>query len=188
VERNGLAHKTRQFTVTSGFGPEHNLGVYNNSVDTIERAFIERYFLCKEGDCFRPALLVRPRAFQLPRLQEFQDIVLLHMPKLPRISRQQVVDTYRGPKRRVYEQAMLSLEVDPLDVRDSRLTSFVKLEKQDVGKAPRVINPRSPRYNLELGRYLKLAEHHYLSPSIKLSAAGRPILLLRDSMLIVVRK
>jgi hypothetical protein len=163
VERNGLAHKTRQFTVTSGFGPEHNLGVYNNSVDTIERAFIERYFLCKEGDGFRPALSVRPRAFQLPQLQEFQNVVLMHMPKLPRISRQQVVDTYRGPKRRVYEQAMLSLEVDPLDIRDSRLTSFVKLEKQDVGKAPRVINPRSPRYNLELGRYLKLAEHHYFT-------------------------
>jgi len=163
VERNGLASKIREFIVTTEFGPEHNLGVYNNNVDTIERAFTERYFLCKEGTQFRPALAVHARAFQILHMRNFQDLVCSRMPKLPRISRQQVVDTYSGPKRRVYEQAMLSLAMDPLDERDSRLTSFVKFEKQDVGKAPRIINPRSTRYNLELGRYLKLAEHHYFS-------------------------
>jgi len=53
---------------------------------------------------------------------------------------------------------MESLGRDPLVVKDSYLTSFVKFEKQDLGKAPRVINPRSPRYNLVLGKYLKFLE------------------------------
>jgi hypothetical protein len=51
--------------------------------------------------------------------------------------------------------------LDPVSELDARLTSFTKFEKLDVGKAPRLINPRSPRYNLELARYLKHAEHHY---------------------------
>lgn len=161
VHRNGTTPKTRRFVVTSGLGPNHNLGVYNNNVDTIERAFVERYFLCKEGDVFRPALHVSTSKFRGRNLTDFKDIVLRHMPPLPVLSRQQVVDAYNGSKRVVYERAMHSLYIDPLEVRDSYLTSFVKFEKQDVCKAPRVINPRSARYNLELARYLKHAEHHY---------------------------
>jgi hypothetical protein len=41
------------------------------------------------------------------------------------------------------------------------LKPFTKFEKQDLSKAPRIINPRSPRYNLVLGKYLKRAEKSY---------------------------
>lgn len=161
VHRNGVTPKTREFVVTSGFGPNHNLGVYNNNVDTIERAFTERYFLCKDGSGFRPAFEVSPSSFKDKFLTTFQDSVLSHMPNLPKMSRQQVVDAYAGPKKRVYEQALRSLLVDPLEEKDSYLSSFVKFEKQDISKAPRGINPRSARYNLELARYLKHAEHKF---------------------------
>jgi len=158
AHRNGLTSKTRKFVVANGFGQVHNLGVYNNNVSTVERAFVERYFLCKEGDTFRPALTVGSLEFHSHELQAFRRQLIAHTTRTPVASRQQIVDAYTGRKRMVYEQALVSLSRDPLTVDDARLTSFVKFEKQDIGKAPRVINPRSPRYNLELARYLKFAE------------------------------
>lgn len=161
VRRNGQSCKTREFTVITGFGPDHNLGVYNNSVDTIERAFAERYFLCKDGEGFRPAFEVGPSSYRTPEFSAFREAVMAHMPRLPVLTSQQVVDSYRGPKRRVYQQALYSLEQEALTEVDSHLSAFVKFEKQDVEKAPRVINPRSARYNLRLGKYLKHAEHRF---------------------------
>lgn len=161
VRRNGLSIKTREFTVLTGLGPDHNLGVYNNSVDTIERAFAERYFLCKDGEGFRPAFEVGPSSFKMPEFSAFRASVMSHMPNLPVLTSQQVVDSYRGPKKRVYQAALYSLERDELTELDSLLSAFVKFEKQDVEKAPRVINPRSTRYNLRLGKYLKHAEHRF---------------------------
>jgi len=83
------------------------------------------------------------------------------MPSLPVLTSQQVVDSYHGPKRRLYQQALYSLEQEPLSDIDAVVSMFVKFEKQDVEKAPRGINPRSTRFNLRLGKYLKHAEHHY---------------------------
>lgn len=153
-----MPFKPRVFRLLTGFGPEHNLGVYHNNVDNIERAFVERYFLCQEGSGFRPALPVTLDFRRDSGCKLFQDLVMHHMPILPRLSRQQVVDRYTGRKKRLYQAALESLARKPLCDQDSRLTSFVKFEKQDTGKAPRVINPRTPRYNLCLGQYLKHAE------------------------------
>jgi len=161
VRRNGQSFKQREFTVLTGLGPDHNLGVYNNSVDTIERAFAERYFLCKDGEGFRPAFKVGPSSYRNAMFNAFRHRVMQHMPNLPVMTSQQVVDTYRGPKRRLYQEALHSLEQEPLTSKDAELSAFVKFEKQDVDKAPRVINPRSPRYNLRLGKYLKHAEHKF---------------------------
>jgi len=65
---------------------------------------------------------------------------------------------YIGRKRLVYEAAAESLRVASLCERDSHLTTFVKAEKLDLSAkpdpAPRVIQPRSPRYNLEVGKYI----------------------------------
>lgn len=179
VRRNGLSSKTREFTVLTGFGPNHNLGVYNNSVDTIERAFAERYFLCNDGGVFRPAFEVGPSKFRTPELSEFRRQVLLDMPKLPVLTSQQVVDTYRGSKRLLYQNALYSLEQTELSERDSHLSAFVKFEKQDVAKAPRVINPRSTRFNLRLGKYLKHAEHKFFASINKAFGKHTPATVIK---------
>lgn len=159
VHRNGLAAKTREFVVVGGLGPDCNLGVYNNDVGGVERALLERYYFCRSGGQFRPALPVFPQAYQTASLQAFRQQFSDNMSKVPLLTRSQVVETYQGRKRRVYQEAYRSLQEDPLGTHDSKLRSFVKFEKQDVGKAPRIINPRSPRFNLVLGTYLKRAEH-----------------------------
>jgi len=137
------------------------MGVYNNNVSNIESSMTQRYFLCKDGDGYRPAFDVRASAFKTDELKEFQKIVLSNMPKLPVMTRKETVALYHGHKQVVYEKARLSLDDKPLSVEDSYLKSFSKFEKVDVSKPPRNISPRETRYNLELARYLKHAEHHF---------------------------
>lgn len=161
VRRNGLFAPFRKYVVIPEVSAPSNLGVYNNNVSTVERALVERYLLCKEGDDFRPALPVRAGAFRTPQLTAFRDDVLSHMPRLPVLSRAAAVQLFHGSKRKVYEAADASLVLDAIKEADARLAGFVKFEKQDLGKAPRMINPRDSRYNLELARFLKHSEHHF---------------------------
>lgn len=158
IRRNGERPQRRRYNIVDGFGLDHNLGVFNNGVDAIARALTERYFFCKEAGGYRRAITPIAHAYNKVHFKEFSRLVHVHMPKLPRLSRQQVVDRYTGSKRRVYEDAHLSLQRESVCERDARLNMFVKFEKQDLGKAPRGINPRDPRYNLELGRFIKHAE------------------------------
>lgn len=158
---NGKSTKTRVFTVVSGFGPNHNLGVYNNSVAAVERAFVERYFLCKHATGFEPALRPQADKFETKWFKDFRKKCLKYMPHLPVLTYEETLCLFPAKKRMVYMQALESLSrVGKVGKRDARLSSFVKFEKQDVCKAPRIINPRSPRYNLEVARYLKHFEHH----------------------------
>jgi len=161
VHRNGQTARTRKYVVLRGFGPDHNLGVYNNNVDTIERSMTERYFLCNDGGVYRPAYRVKNSSFRMVEFAKFRELVLCSMPHLPVMSRTQVVQSYRGFKKVAYERARVELSNTPLTKEDSRLKSFSKFEKVDMGKPPRNISPRERRYNLELARYLKHAEHKF---------------------------
>jgi hypothetical protein len=69
---------------------------------------------------------------------------------------------YSGRKRTIYQNAVNSLRVRRVSVKDSYIQAFVKAEKLNLDvkpdPVPRVIQPRSPRYNVEVGRYLKIVE------------------------------
>jgi len=70
--------------------------------------------------------------------------------------------SYSGSMGRRYLEAERSLRVDgPLRSSDTYLRAFLKAEKLGVGKfgKPRLIYPRSPRYNLRLASWLKPFEH-----------------------------
>lgn len=70
--------------------------------------------------------------------------------------------SYTGALRRRYLEAERSLREDgPLRRDDSFLSAFLKAEKITLTKfhKPRMIFPRSPRYNLSLASYLKPFEH-----------------------------
>ncbi|APG76556.1 hypothetical protein 2 [Hubei tombus-like virus 11] len=93
------------------------------------------------------------------------------VPIVETLTRQQVILKYTGAKRTRYEKAAISLMTKPLNKRDSYIDCFLKVEKMPHEtlkiKAPRVIQGRSPRYNLELMRYLRPIEHwFYQKPEI----------------------
>lgn len=169
---NGAARKTREWVQLSGFTENHPLGVYNNDLRTVERAFVERYFLCNYGGVFRRPVRPRPGFYRSEDMARVRLDICAAMPRLPRLTRQQVVDRYVGPKRALYARAHSSLQKESVHRGDASLHSFAKFEKQDMTKAPRIINPRSPRYNLELGRFLKHAEKAYFR-AINLAWGGR---------------
>jgi len=74
----------------------------------------------------------------------------------------ETAQSYTGALRRRYLEAERSLREDgPLGSSDYLLRAFLKAEKrhlQNVAK-PRMIFPRSPRYNLHLASWLKPFEH-----------------------------
>lgn len=76
---------------------------------------------------------------------------------------EQVLNSFSGRRRRRYEDAYRTLLVDPIVPSDARIQSFVKAEKFDPGTKcnpdPRMIQARSPRYNLVIAKYLRPVEH-----------------------------
>lgn len=79
-----------------------------------------------------------------------------------RWSHLQTANSYTGALRRRYLEAERSLREDgPLGPRDTKLSAFLKAEKIGLAKfhKPRMIFPRSPRFNLCLASWLKPLEH-----------------------------
>lgn len=135
--------------------------MFNNNLDNGYRAFAERYVLCKTESGFQPALPVRETAFQETELLDFLERVVKFVELAPIAATSDVVSAYIGPKRLTYARAEEEYFRTGLLPRHWACRSFVKFEKCALDKAPRVINPRDPVYNLILGKYLKLNEHNY---------------------------
>lgn len=70
---------------------------------------------------------------------------------------------YKGRREQLYQRAVDSLSFLAVSSRDAKLKTFVKAEKHNLSikpdPVPRVIQPRDPRYNVEVGRYLRPLEH-----------------------------
>lgn len=162
VKPSGRPEKQRQLFRYSGLGDSCILGVHNNSLANLRRGMIERVYYV-EG----PSGLVAPPQ-PLPNhfkntLSGFSRLFCTAAGRHTPITREQFLMYYRGRKLAVYQKAVDSLSENPLTPRDARLKTFVKAEKINLSKkpdpAPRVIQPRSPRYNVELGVYLRPFEH-----------------------------
>lgn len=86
-----------------------------------------------------------------------------------------------GRKRRLYERAvgrLLSGWSWPDVVRWSRIRGFIKWEKLPVEKkrlVPRLVQPRSPEYNVLLGCYTKACEHRLYSDLAEVAGDDLPV-------------
>lgn len=82
---------------------------------------------------------------------------------LQSLSREEAVSELNPAKRRRYEDALKSLRRSELTDKDAEISMFVKADKLDgIGseeRKPRAIQGRSPRYNLEIAKFLKPIEH-----------------------------
>lgn len=142
----------------NGLSPPATLGLFAGDIDTLECALLERMFFCKVGDEFLAAPHVDPSLVSSRLGPLASDIVRL-MPDYASCTLDEFPLMYQGPKKALYERAVASLADNPVGREDSISKSFVKREKCNTTKAPRVIQPRSPRYNACLGRFLKPLEH-----------------------------
>nr|UQB76123.1 RNA polymerase [Flumine tombus-like virus 1] len=160
-ERTGIS-KVRQFTHLPSIGGARKIGGANNSITNLTKGVVERIFFVKDSD----------GQFQLPpqpdpvhfnkQMRRFSEKLLVGTMSTTPWTRQQFVDSYRGRKWKNYDRAAASLNHTRLVRRDSHVKTFVKWEKHDLTAkpsfVPRVIQPRSTRYNVEVGRFLSKVE------------------------------
>lgn len=168
--------KERSVYRLSGLGSRILYGVHNNNRTNIVRAVMERvFYVTREGVSMRTP---RPAAGVFGvyglrggdtygRLAEFRRKLVRSLPVLTRIDYEQFIAMYTGRRKAVYTEAWQSLCARGICLYDATLKAFVKAEKVKLTKdefeflldpAPRLIQPRSPRFNVEVGRFIKPLE------------------------------
>ncbi len=139
---------------------ETELTTHNNSLTNLVRGVGERV-LYTDGKYTLP-IQPMPGVF-VRRLGGYRTSIARLVGRQSPVSRQCFADLYKGPRHAVYQRAVDSLAVKPVGRADARLKTFVKAEKINLrlkaDPVPRVIQPRDPRYNVEVGRFLKPVEY-----------------------------
>jgi len=93
------------------------------------------------------------------RLATFRARLIDIDPTATKMSLREVVETYLGRRRAIYDRALERLVQLGLSRQHAASIAFVKMELVNPAKAPRCIQPRDPVYNLCLGRYIKAIEY-----------------------------
>jgi hypothetical protein len=140
----------------------NNIFFYNNSLSVVLRALTERLYYVKGQDGLSFVPCPRPTAC-FSTLHYFTKSVKRSLPSLPPVwTYHEFVQSYTGSKRKVYERALENLVLRGPKRVFGYWKTFIKAEFYDGTKkkdpCPRLIQPRSPEYNIMIGRYLKPAE------------------------------
>jgi hypothetical protein len=149
--------------MVDGVSPPISFLTYNANITNLERAVNERVFYVSNNGHFEPPPRPQSGAYFADRLRVFDTALNAHLFKTTPITRQAFAGLYEGRRRVLYERAAETLlRGENIVPRDAEIRCFVKAEKVNFTAksfpAPRVISPRSPRYNVEVGRYLRPIE------------------------------
>ncbi len=173
VFKTQAGHKIRTLYQITGIMPDSPLGINNGDIDTLATAMLTRVFYCKVGnDYIEPP---KPDMKYINQsLRKFQK-QLCSFTTTP-LDLEEVVACYKGRKNKIYSNALDNLHKFGLSWKHAVSCSFVKVEKVKVTSAPRVIQPRRPEYNLELGRYIKKIEHRLYRKIAKIFGDGPTVI------------
>jgi len=162
VRRLGLT-RDRVCMRVNNVSPDIVVVPFNNDITTLERAVKERVFFVKNdsGDFVPP-----PRPSTEVFLNRMEPVKALLVPFLPVTApwnHERTVASFKGCKRRRYQNALQSMVEKPMRIEEeAKVEVFVKYEKTDrtskKDPVPRVISPRSSRFNLRIARYLRPIE------------------------------
>lgn len=166
VERPSIAPVRQRVGVTLvGLGTSVKFLIHNNSYANLRRALMERVFNVEGEGGLQPPPQPRPGVFR--RLVAAADQLVQILGTRAPVSREEFVASRPSSKKPIYQAGLESLYATPICKRDSRIDgAFVKCEKVNAKKgdpAPRIIQPRTVRYNIEVGRYLSGIEHDVYS-------------------------
>lgn len=156
--RLGAMVHVRRFFQVVGLSLPNNYLVHNSSLNNLARGVLTRVLLYKGKPTPKP-----PLGIYKERLRYFRSALLRRFSSTTPVDRQEFVEYYRGRRKTLYQRAADSLLCSSIKPRDALIKAFVKAEfinsddKPDPD--PRVISPRDPRYNVEVGRYLRPIEH-----------------------------
>lgn len=145
----------------SGTGTRVLFRACNNSLSNLLRALNERVYNTNQEGVLKPTIKPAPGVFA-ERLTDFSDKLQKVLPVLLPLSYDQFCDRYSGRRKLLYQKAVESLHATGVCIRDAVLKGFIKFEKGNIVEkedaCPRLISPRDPRYNIEVGRYIAHCE------------------------------
>jgi hypothetical protein len=161
VRSLGQPIRTRKIFQIGGWSPPIEFGVHNSSYDNLMRGLLERVFYVKRDGVFTSTPKPLEGVYS-ERLGYFKELLRRRIGRATPMRREDFPLLYQGRKRTIYQDAVESLALKKVCRDDAKLKTFVKAEKINFTSkgdpAPRVIQPRDPRYNVEVGRYLKPLE------------------------------
>nr|UQB76128.1 RNA polymerase [Flumine tombus-like virus 14] len=158
--------KHRSYVRVSRVAPNVDICPFDHKLSTLERAVKERVFFVK--DATAPGGFAPPPQPEIgyfgTKMGDFRSSLNKHVRKTAPWTYTEFVQSYEGRKRTVYEEALVELREGYGTIEeDAQVHVFIKNEKTDrttkQDPVPRVISPRSPKYNLRVGRFLKKIEH-----------------------------
>lgn len=149
--------------------PHSGLSVHNNSINNLVRGLNERVFYInnereapQKPDIRYSEIDGELLHNEFDKLHYFTDD--LSICDVTPWTLDAFVQSYTGSQRTRYQRCADSLAIEPLSKRDYRVSTFVKCEKINFAAktdpAPRVIQPRNPRFNTEIGIYVKPLEKY----------------------------
>jgi len=142
-------------------------GCHNNSAVNLIRAVNERVFYVKGPNGLVECPRGNPEAwFRLDSVsKKLAGVVLANDQGVKELTCAEFVAQCPSHKRKLYSRAAEEFERRGVVKRDCRLGSFVKFEKVEFRRSgpkqdpcPRLIQPRSPVFNVALGRYTRRVE------------------------------
>jgi hypothetical protein len=144
-----------------------NYGCHRNSLVNILRALNERVYYVKGPnglvECPKGKAVSWIRMNHISK--QLSGLVLDSNPGVKELTCKQFVEQCPAHKRVMYSHAADEYERRGIVRRDSKLNSFVKFEKVEFRSSgpkadpcPRIIQPRSPVFNVALGRYTRRIE------------------------------
>lgn len=142
--------------------PSIQYKVHNSNINAIERAMKERLLFVKDKVTGGFVCTEKPTVSFGEANHEFLSAISTHASSIAPLGNAEFLAGYKGRRRTVYENAIKSLRLKPLNRRDSYVSFFVKCEKIDFtakdDPVPRGISPRNPRYHVALGPYIRRVE------------------------------
>lgn len=152
--------KHRKYLTMSQYICDDTMVTHNHSIANLRRGVGERV-LFVDKQC-NPPQACTPGVFE-QRCGSIKRSLAARLGRQSPVTRQEFVEYYKGRRRTLYQAAADGLVLKPIRPQDSHLSTFIKAEKTNLSMkpdpAPRVIQPRRPRYNVELGKYLLPLEH-----------------------------
>lgn len=139
----------------------NNIFFYNNSMSVLLRALTERLYYVKGVDGFVPCPRPQPNIFKT--LIPFRRMLRKKLPCLPPVwTNEEFVQSYTGSKRKRYDAAVQSLNARGIKRSQGYWKTFIKAEFYNAtnknNPCPRLIQPRTPEYNVLVGKYLRPME------------------------------
>jgi len=159
ITRNGNAPKPRVYHALPSLVPDTMLGIFNNSVDVAAVAITERLLNLKVDGKLTTPISPMVGIFKTREMLSFAKNIAYYAKQRAHVySHREVVEMYSGHKLKVYTNALNEFQHSGCPASAANLSVFIKYEKVNVTKAPRIISPRQPVYNLCLARFLKKME------------------------------